>query len=140
MNADPKKELNATSKEEPQEPLKRFTKEDLRKFIPATPQEEPKQTLADPPTKAVLATLLESDRNANKLDQPFPRSFAATPCKPPCEPQPKAKLMTVLLVVVFFVGVGVYFVIQRHLDKNKPHETPKNMPMRMIGGLKSPQE
>lgn len=143
MNADSKAEPSADLKEDVGEPLKRFTKEDLKKHRAAHPSKETQQASVPSsngvaPAKVSLVAVLEPDRNVKKLDQPFPRSFAKAPCKPNVDPQPKTKILAVALVVVFFVGLGIYLLIQRHLDKSKPHVPPKNMPMRVIEGVMRP--
>lgn len=134
-----KDEFPPGSKEELDEPLKRFTKEDLKKHLKAHHRETHEQargatTAQTPGAKVSLAAVLESDRKTPLLDQHFPRSFARTPCKPNVDPQPKTKLIAVVVVVVFFVTMGVYLLVKHHLDKSKPHPTPKNMPMRVIEG------
>ncbi len=146
---DLKKYLETLSREAPGiavasdqfEPLKRFTKDDLRRYLATQPKAEAQEPLpgaAQPGSaKPTLAPLLEADRQASKLEQPFPRSFATKPCKPNVDPDPKARVVTVALIIALFVGTAAYLVIQRQIDKSKPHETPKNMPMHMRGGLHS---
>jgi hypothetical protein len=143
MNADSNVEPKAGAAAEPDEPLKRFTKDDLRKHLKEHPPQETQSAAAPSspaPTSArvSLAAVLEPERRAPKLEPSFPRSFAKTPCKPNVDPQPKTKVWAVALVVVFFVGLGVYFVVKHHLDKNKPHVPPKNMPMKVIEGVMRP--
>ena len=141
MDENGKEGAQAKEKAELEEPLKRFTKEDLKKHleihtrpkVQATPAAAAAEAL---PAKASLATFVESGHEPPKLDQPFERSFATTPCKPNCDPHPRTNIMAVVLVVVFFVGLGSYFLVKHYLDKNKPHSPAKNIPMRVIEGQK----
>jgi hypothetical protein len=127
-------------KAERYEPLKRYTKEDLRRYL----EERAKTEEATPPPaaategetdeKLTLAPLVESERDLKKIEQDFPRSFATQPCKPNCDPDPKARILAVALIIAAFVGTAIYLVVQREKERNKPHEIPKNMPMRILGG------
>jgi predicted HicB family RNase H-like nuclease len=130
----------AAPADEAQEPLKRYTKEDLRRYL----EERAKAEEATPPPaaategetdeKLTLAPLVESERDLKKIEQNFPRSFATQPCKPNCDPDPKARILAVALIIAAFVGTAIYLVVQREKERNKPHEIPKNMPMRILGG------
>ncbi|MCX7010490.1 MAG: hypothetical protein NTY53_25150 [Kiritimatiellaeota bacterium] len=137
LEANPKEEPSTTSTDDPHEPLKRFTKADLRKYldsVESAPEPAATTSAGDAPAKLALAPLVESDHDISKKKQDFPRSFATKPCKPNCDPDPKAHIIAVVLIIVCFVGMAAYLVIKREQERSKPHPIPKNMPMRVLGG------
>lgn len=132
------------SKQEQHEPLKRYTRKELKAYLATRLKQDMPETsqavsIGGTTVKTALASLVESHQGSDKTEQDFPRAATAKPCKPEHDSDPKARIMVVVLIIALFVGLATYLVIKNRLDKNKPHVTPKNMPMRMLGGLHGEQ-